>query len=255
MELFTPANQPPVFQFESLRIFPELYHAVFTRQGGVSKAPWDSLNIAFGATDADANVRRNRQRLARATGLASHRYLHQVHGHAVHVVDTTNINSAKAPVLQADALITRNRDVGLVIQVADCQAVLLYDPVQKAVANIHAGWRGSVADIIGHTIRTMQRTCRSRPTDLHAAIGPSLGPCCAEFVNYRTEMPEAFWPYADTRRHLDFQQISTHQLQAAGVPRQQIECSRVCTVCTEEWFFSYRRDRVTGRNGIVIGLR
>ncbi len=94
-----------------------------------------------------------------------------------------------------DAMITDAPGQSLVIQTADCQAVLIYDPVRKAVANIHSGWRGSIQNIIGLTVQAMIKEFDSDPKNLLAGIGPSLGPCCAEFIHYRTEIPKAFWSY------------------------------------------------------------
>jgi len=140
------------------------------------------------------------------------------------------------------------------VQQADCQAVMLFDPVRKVVANAHSGWRGSVANIIAKTIDLMKRDFNTLPADLYAVISPSLGPCCAEFINYRRELPGHFHAYQVRPNYFDFWAISTDQLKESGVPAENIANSRICTVCDDR-FFSYRRNRMTGRFASVIGLK
>jgi YfiH family protein len=153
-----------------------------------------------------------------------------------------------------DALLTNEPGIGLLVQHADCQAVMLHDPRQQAVANIHAGWRGSVLDIIAKTIHEMQKQFGTDPADLRAGVSPSLGPCCAEFVNYRQELPPELHPYQGSENHFDFWAVSRDQLQACGVQKENIAVAGICTRCNEN-YFSYRRQKQTGRCGSVIGLR
>jgi copper oxidase (laccase) domain-containing protein len=132
----------------------------------------------------------------------------------------------------------------------------LYDPVRRVVANVHSGWRGSVADIAGKTVAVMKNGFGCRGGDMVAAIAPSLGPCCAEFVNYRDEIPEHFWTYRDTKNHFDFWSISCDQLTAAGLRPENIHSGGMCTRCGTDYFYSYRGEaRNTGRFAAVIGLR
>lgn len=224
---------------------------VSVRCGGVSPAPYDSLNLSFGVGDADENVRENRQRLKAALGVPVLASARQVHGDAVWVIDRPLPQDTE--LAGYDALVTNQPGIGLLIQQADCQAVLLHDPVRNVVAAIHAGWRGSVANTIGKTIRTMTERFGTTPGDLVAGISPSLGPCCAEFVNYRTELPESFHGYQVTPNHFDFWAISRNQLHDSGVRQENIEMARICTKCSPD-YFSFRRERVTGRFGSVIML-
>ena len=139
---------------------------------------------------------------------------------------------------------------------ADCQAILLYDPVRRVVANVHSGWRGSVSDIAGKTVAAMENRFGCRGRNLVAAIAPSLGPCCAEFRNYREEIPESFWRYKDGAEHFDFWKISRDQLAAAGLTPDNIHAGGLCTRCRTDLFYSYRGEaRQTGRFAAVIGLR
>ncbi len=240
-------------RFAHLAAFDGLCHGVFGRRGGVSEGPFASLNVAFGCGDLPENVVRNRARIARWSGLREAVYLNQVHGDTVRVV-TRDTAAGHAPAT-ADAVVTDVRGRLLVIQVADCQAVLLFDPRRRVVANVHSGWRGSVRNILGKTVEVMVGRFGCRADDLRAAIAPSLGPCCAEFVHYRRELPREFWPYRDQHRRFDFWAISRDQLTAAGMRPGFIVNSGICTRCRSEAYYSYRAGHRTGRFAVVIGLK
>ncbi|MDY0223311.1 MAG: polyphenol oxidase family protein, partial [Desulfobacterium sp.] len=142
----------------------------------------------------------------------------------------------------------------LVIQVADCQPVLLLDPVKKVVANIHSGWRGSIQNIIGRSVDAMVDNFGSDPQTILAGIGPSLGPCCSEFVNYTREIPEHLWIYKDEKEHFNFWRISADQLTERGLKPENITLAGICTRCAADTFFSYRDNNTTGRFAAVIKL-
>jgi len=182
--------------------------------------------------------------------------MRQVHGRKVHLVGKDDVQTGvEIGLPTADALITATPDQLLVVQVADCQPVLLFDYRRHIVACVHSGWRGSVIDILGQTVATMVATFNCRPADILAGIGPSLGPCCAEFRNYQTEIPRQFWPYKNDRHYFDFWAISVDQLCNAGLQKENVEVARVCTRCHFKRYFSYRAEKVTGRFAAVIGLK
>lgn len=240
------------YQFPHLSRFDGLRHGIFSRHGGVSKTPFDSLNISNGLGDEDHHVIENRLRIARFFQGQTIVYVHQNHGTTIAEIKEGH---EAVPVIEADATMTTSKHYALAIQTADCQAVLVYDPVQKAVANIHNGWRGSVGNIIGKTIGQMQARYTSRPQDLWAGLGPSLGPCCAEFVNYKKELPYWMWKYQKGHHYFDFWQISRDQLTAAGVLASKISVSGQCTRCQCDTYYSYRGEKTTGRFASVVGLR
>jgi polyphenol oxidase len=157
--------------------------------------------------------------------------------------------------LNGDAIVTDLPHKNLVIQVADCQAVLLYDPIRHVVGNVHSGWRGSLQDVIGKTVRVMKKHFMSNPEDIVAGIGPSLGPCCAEFVNYPIEIPEKFWKYKIRENYFNFWSLSRDQMKSEGLLDENIETSEICTKCRRDLFFSYRGEQVTGRFSAVVGLK
>jgi hypothetical protein len=234
-------------------------HAVFTRHGGVSEPPYGSLNVALTNGDRPSAVAENLRRVREAAGFGRLVSCRQVHGTDVVLVDEKTLAAAGSdrPVLHlpatADILVTRLTDIGLLIKVADCQPVFLADPETGVAANVHCGWRGSVRNVIGRTVRYLVERCGCRPESLRAAVGPSLGPCCAEFRNYQEELPESFYKYQARPTYFDFWAISRDQLQAAGVLEENVEIAGRCTVCESGTFFSYRAERNTGRNAAVIG--
>jgi len=230
-------------------------YGLFNRYGGVSGGAFQSLNVGLGVGDSEAAVLANRQLVRAHLGADYLLSARQVHGDRVYLLQeepTTDLE-----VDGYDALITRQTGVGLVIQHADCQAVLLYDPVQQAIGAVHSGWRGSVVNLIGTTIAAMTKMFATDPADLQVIISPSLGPCCAEFVNYAEELPPSFMEFMDDRKHFNFWEISKQQLLACGVDESSIVLPKVCTSCSTD-YFSYRRacreGTVTGRNCSVIVL-
>ncbi len=245
-------------QFPNLEPFTAIHHAIFTRRGGYSQAAFRSLNISFGIGDKHIYVQKNRDLIARCLESERLVFIRQVHGNDVLVFK--NGESANDAVLnsetprKADALVTDITGLSLVIQVADCQPVLLYDPVRNIIANVHSGWRGSALNILRRVVKIMEQRFGSQAKNMVAGIGPSLGPCCAEFVNYRKELPQSFWKYRTDHNHFDFWEISKSQLIKAGVEETNISLSQICTRCNLDQFYSYRGEKVTGRFAIVISL-
>ncbi len=243
----------PCYRSPLLAAFPELVHGFFTRQGGVSAGPYHSLNLSFAVGDDPEAVAHNRRRVQQALKLDHLTGATQVHGHRYALV-TGNPQSAEE-VPEVDILITAEPGAGLLIKQADCQAVLLYDPGRRVAANVHCGWRGQVQNILGQAVSRLSELFGSRPQDLRAAIGPGLGPCCAEFRHFRRELPPEFWPYQDRPHYFDLWRLSRDQLTAAGLQPDHIDLAALCTRCRAREFYSYRRDGVTGRQAAVIALK
>jgi YfiH family protein len=250
-------NGASYYQFENLVQFAEIRHGIFTRHFGSSPAPFESLNVSFGLGDANVHVRENRVIVARAMGCTDLVSARQVHGNQVLVLNSQkhNVDDGQEQVLGAgDAMVTDVAGKYLMIQLADCQSILLYDATRRIVANIHSGWRGSVSNIAGQTVGVMTRRFQSDPAHIMAGIGPSLGPCCAEFIHYKKELPEILWPYKLSNDYFDFWAISRDQLCKAGLLAENIEIAGICTRCHTSLFFSYRGEGQTGRFASVIGL-
>ena len=244
----------PCYRSPLLAAFPELAHGFFTRQGGVSPEPYNRLNLSFTVGDQAPAVVQNRTLVQQAMGLTALVSATQVHGCRESLITAANA-APYEEIPDADILLTGQPGLGLLIKQADCQAVMLYDPVRRVAANVHGGWRGQVRNILREAVARLRETCGSRPEDLLAAIGPSLGPCCAEFRNFRQEFPPELWTYQVRPTYFDLWDLSRDQLTAAGLNPWQIDIAGLCTHCRREEFFSYRRDRLTGRQGAVIALR
>jgi YfiH family protein len=259
MEHAISSENPPRLTFRNLSGVPGLFHGVYTRHGGVSAPPYDSLNVAGNNGDSPGAVRENLTRIQGAAGVEWLVSSRQVHGDALNFIDEASAEKleARPPTLvepPADALATDLSGLGLLIKIADCQSILLVDPPSRIIANIHSGWRGSVMDIAGRTIGRLERFGLKPATTL-AAVSPSLGPCCAEFVNYQKEIPENFWPFRVGPLHFDFWAITRSQLLAAGLCEENIEFAAKCTVCGKSDFFSYRGQGETGRMASIIGWK
>jgi len=241
----------PCFQFPHFFGLPGLRHGIFTRKGGVSHGPFESLNIGLGIGDTPEHVKQNRRLIAQCMSADSLIFSKQVHGASVLKIGNDH---TPATSLVGDAMITASPGKFLAIQVADCQPVLLFDPVRRVIAAVHSGWRGSVQNVIGCTISAMVDVFGCHPQNILAGIGPSLGPCCGEFVHYRKELPDHFWMFKDDADRFDFWAISREQLKAHGVPDKNIHTSRLCTKCRTDLFFSYRGEKTTGRFTAVVGM-
>ena len=168
---------------------PEVVHGFFTRQGGVSPGAYHSLNVSLAVGDRREAVAENLRRMRQALGLAGLAGAAQVHGGRAAVITSAD-QAREEDIPEVDILVTTVPGLGLLIKQADCQAVMFYDPVNRVVANVHCGWRGQVHNILGETVRLLQARFGTRPADLYAAVGPSLGPCCAEF----TKLPPGISP-------------------------------------------------------------
>lgn len=247
---FSRAGEGPAYGHFPALASDSLVHGVFGRQGGASIAPYHSLNLSFGVGDDPAAVLANRALLKQALGLTTLVSARQVHGERI--LRITAEPEADFEAEGYDALITNCR-TGLMIQQADCQAVILHDPDGPALGLAHVGWRGSVAGILGATVRAMREAFGSDPVRLRAGISPALGHCCAEFINYRRELPAWMHEFQVRPDHFDFPAISSRQLAEAGLRPERISQAGLCTRCSPD-YFSYRRDRVTGRFATVAAL-
>lgn len=271
-----------------------LVHGFSTRPGGTSVLPVRAphlaqsraqklLNLGFTDWDSQANVDKNRLRLLAALSARKMQLvtLRQIHSDIAHVI------SAPQTPLQGDALITATPSLLLAIQTADCIPILLIDPRHRAIAAIHAGWRGTLARIAAKTVGRMQMEFSTRPQDLIAAIGPGISQCCyevgpdvvkefaAKFPDARnwfegpfdqlasgedpnplpwlTMMPPGHQP-PPLRCMLDLKEANSAILEEAGISAKNIFVTDLCTSCRTDLFFSYRREHPTGRMLSVIGI-
>lgn len=231
--------------------------AVSTRRGGVSPAPWDSLNLGRSVGDDEARVDANRDRLLASLGASAIQLvrIHQVHGGDILDADAPSWPDTDAgPRPHADGTITARRDRLLVITIADCAPVFVTHGASGTLAAVHAGWRGTVAGIAARAVRRVAEGAGVRPADVRAAVGPSIGPCCFEVgAEVVAALPTCEVPQAGGgRSHVNLWQANRDQLRAAGVLAENIDVAGLCTMCRRDLFFSHRRD--AGRTGRMIAL-
>lgn len=247
------------YRFQGLDDSDGLIHAVLTRIGGVSRAPYATLNLSDAVGDDPVAVRENHQRALGPLGWDRGQVVSpwQVHGAGVAVVEWEH-RGAVPP--QSDAVVTAVPGVPLMMRFGDCTPILLFDPWRRAVGLAHAGWRGVVAGVAAATIETMTQRLGSTPAEIWAGIGPTIGPCCYEVgTDVARDIASACPPSAgvlqvvDGHVHADLPAAVESQLRAAGV--QRVEQAAVCTACRVDEFFSHRAEAGrTGRFGVVIGL-
>jgi len=248
------AREVPFFDFPALSTYSELAHFFFTRHGGVSDSAFRSLNVSFSTGDNAKHVETNLSIIREVTGAMSLRFLNQVHGRDILILRATTLQDDGEP-CTADAVITDVPGIALLVKQADCQAVILYDPFRKVVANVHCGWRGNVHGLLRDVIAAMKAEFGCEPSQLRAAIGPSLGPCCAEFVTHREIFPDSFMPFMIRENYFDLWAISRYQLVHSGLKETHIESADWCTCCRTDLFYSYRAEGRTGRFATVVMLK
>lgn len=233
-----------------------------TRNGGVSRPPYNSLNLGFNTDDAKYNVEGNRSSLTRAFELQPHLLLtvKQVHGSDILLLDQPNPDLSHFLTVEADAIVTDQPGIMIGILTADCFPVVVHDAQRRAAAAIHVGWRGAASGIIGKAISAMTVNFGSRPEDLQVAVGPGIGA-----HSYQVDRPvrDAFREGAGNwdliarevelgKWNLDLKKSCLLQLEQAGVPAASVEAAEECTCCRRELFFSYRRDE--GQTGRQLGF-
>lgn len=262
-------DQISYYSFESLSDNGCIKQAVFTREGGSSRAPYDTLNLSLSVPDSRSAVYANRAKAYATHGRSNDRLVHAhlVHGSEAALVTSADYGRYVGPV---DALLTNEAGCGLTMNFADCAPIMLYDPTHKAIGLGHAGWKGAVKDLPGSMVRAMQRAYGSDPAELLAGVGPCIGPCCYEVGEPVISAVRESFEEGDTllaapagerqkangpgRPHFDLPEANWRRLEAAGV--RHIERSGMCTACRTDLFFSHRAEKGrTGRFGAILMLR
>ena len=268
-----------------------MVHGFSTRPGGASELNGRRvLNLGFTEWDARERVAENRAKFYGAIGADRMQVitLRQIHSDVAHRVDESNAGAFAESPFQGDALFTREPGILLGVQTADCLPIFLVDTKLRAIGAIHSGWRGTVRRIAAKTLGRMQMEFGTRPEDVIAALGPGIGGCCYEVGSDVAREFQAQFPLARDWFDGPFDAIASgendpnwlpwltmrppgHSLPApnanldliaanrailvdAGVPALQISDSGFCTACRTDLFFSYRRERATGRMIAAIGI-
>ncbi len=238
-----------------------LYHAIFTRRGGFSPSPWHSLNFGASVGDVLTRVARNRITALDSLNLQPDSVFDVYQVHSTDVIVTDEAISPDEPHQKADAIITNQPKVTLMMRFADCVPILLFDPVKRVIGIVHSGWIGTVGKIAKNAIVIMVDRYDSSPEDIIAGIGPSIGPDHylirkdVEDRVYRSfgDKADLFINRNDGRSSFDLWNANKFILMDAGL--RKIEIAEICTCCNLDDWYSHRGERgMTGRFGAILGL-
>lgn len=242
-------------------------HGFSTRLGGVSPAPWDALNLGPGRGDAPENIQENYRRFFAALGADPARAVlsKQVHRDGVRVCTAGDAGKglARERDYDADALVTGEPGLPLVVFSADCGILLLHDPVTGCAGAVHAGWRGCAVGIVEKTVRELGRVYGARPEDIRCAVGPCIGRCCFETdgdvpAAMRAALGAEAEPHLTWRApkwHVDLAGLNRAWLLRAGVAPDHIDTCGLCTACRPDLFWSHRKmGQARGAQVAVIAL-
>lgn len=250
-------------RYYSFEIFPDaVAQAVFTRRGGVSPAPWASLNLGGSVGDDSAHVVENRTRVFNAMKRRADS-IHDVwlvHGTEIIYADAPRPLSEPSP--RADILFTDNPAVTLFMRFGDCVPILLHDPIKNVIGIAHAGWMGTLRGVVGAAVEGMKSHYGSDPKNIVAGVGPSIGADHYQvgadvIAQFAEKFPQDINQITQTRNdgvYLDLWKSNELQLKNAGV--EQVQVSGVCTACNLDDWFSHRAEKgKTGRFGALMALK
>ena len=233
----------PFYRFRNLSAYPELMHFV---SSGVK-------NIGFSDRENPEIIQHNRRSLAEAAGFEVER-----------LITARQVHSATVRIVTAEEAGRGALDREMVLS-ADCVPVLLFEPEKRVVAAVHAGWRGTAANIVVETVRVMQENFGCDPQRVVAAIGPSIGKCCFEVGEEVARVFQQLFPGNQAivglgkqpgKYQVDLWEANRKELLACGVKNENIEVAGMCSVCHPDLFFSYRREgEKAGRFGAGIGMK
>lgn len=262
-----------------IREYPYMTAGFSSRLGGVSQGAYEGLNCGLHVDDATGSVVENRRRLAAAVQVpfGDCVYAEQVHGKDIQLVTRkqrgAGIDSRETALQAKDGFVTNEQGVMLHALFADCVPLFFFDPVRRAVGLAHAGWKGSVLQIAGAAVETMSAAYGTKPRELRAAIGPSIGACCYEVdgnvigrvdavlaelgIRGGGDGADAVYKLRpDGKAMLSLQQLNRQIMIKAGILPSHIEISGLCTSCRTDLFYSHRKEGgATGRMAAWIGLR
>jgi polyphenol oxidase len=236
----------PFLHFKHLSKFTNLKHAITTRKSG---------NIAFHVNDKLANVEQNHTQLSHDIGYDKERlvYMNQVHGSNVEI-----INEVPTSVPTCDAMLTNKKNIPLMVMVADCIPLIVYDPTQKVIGVIHAGRAGLIDEVILRTIESMEREYNSKSEEILVGVGPSITAMCYEIgSDLATHLMTHYGDFIfrkEDKYYFDAPSLAYDQLRIAGVHVDHIEHFNICNHCHTNEFYSYRQDNSTGRFAAFITL-
>jgi YfiH family protein len=237
---------------------------VTDRWGGSSKVPYAELNMGMSVGDCVDDVLYNRLLIARHTSLPLNRFVFasQVHGDHIAVIEESDLSEDSYSVIKkTDGLISKARNIALIVLAADCVPVFLYDRVKGVVGAFHAGWRGLCNQIVLKGLQMMTEQFGCQTDDITSFIGPSIGQCCYEVKSKVLEKVKNNVPTYEKaiktqegKSFLDLKKGIKLQLLSKGLIDSNITVSKDCTKCNTDIYFSYRAEQETGRFCAGIAL-
>ncbi len=259
-------NEMHFFQFEIFSKFSfEINHFISTRKGGVSKFPFDSLNLGLGVEDEKTCVLENRKRLSAAVEIPLENFVIPNQVHSNNVLEINELHRGKGvwqreeSIRCTDSFVTNIPEICLTAFAADCVSLLFFDFEKKVIATAHAGWRGTVNKISHSTIEEMVTKYGCKPENILVGIGPSIGPCCYEigqdvefevkknFTNFDELLTENF---VTKKKHFNLWKANFASLLEKGILEKNIETAEMCTLCRKDLFFSSRSNE--GKTGRIL---
>ncbi|MBU9714842.1 peptidoglycan editing factor PgeF [Evansella tamaricis] len=253
-------------------LLPDLTVGFTTKNGGISEKPFTSLNVGLHVNDESSQVLENRQRIGDLLSFTPANWVcgEQIHENRIEEITAEDAGRGvfdyESSITGTDGLYTKEPNILLASFYADCVPLFFLEPKKKLLGVAHAGWKGTVKDIAGEMVRLWQEKEGIHPRDIHAAIGPSIGPCCyvvddyvIQFVNevLGKSGENLVYNEVDTGQYsLDLKALNRFLMEAAGIQQENIVQSKYCTSCETSLFFSHRRDKgKTGRLMSFIGRK
>lgn len=239
--------------YELFEGFSEIDAWTTTRGPGCKKSDFDPylhLNLSYEVGDSEEAVTKNREEVRKSSLPGCWIELKQVHGNDVFWIEAKQIEQKTNSLVlgNADALLTREKGLRLIIKHADCQGALFYDPIQHVIGALHAGWRGLTLGLYSKVIQEMIQA-GSSPGNIYVAISPSLQACCSEFKHWKKELGQASKRFMTANLGssmgpcFDLLKMAACEMEELGILSDHIQISPLCTCCESDRFFSYRRYR------------
>ncbi len=248
--------------FPKLAAQKDVIHAFSTRVGGVSEGIFSSMNLSFTRGDKEEHVRENYRRIANAIGIDETKlvFSDQVHKTVIHVATREDMGKGivkQRELKEIDGLVTNEPNIPMVTFYADCVPLLFYDPVEHVAGMAHSGWRGTVAKIGEKMVKTMNSLYGTKPENIIAAIGPSICKDCYEISEdvalefervFKKEQVDTFLEAKENHKYqLDLWKVNEYILTEAGIKREHLDITNLCTCCNSDLLFSHRGNK--GKRG------
>ncbi len=257
---FHHANELTYYTLDLFEI-PGIVHGFYTRRGGVSPAPWASLNLGGTVGDVRENIVENRRRIFESVGRPVESIFDVWQVHSADVICSSIPRPLDSDPVKADVILTDRPEITLFMRFADCVPIFLHDPVKKVIGIVHAGWQGTVKKACKAAVEAMQDRYQSNPADILAGIGPSIGPHHYQVgPDVIQQVQDAFGVDAsglldgsNGNTHLDLWEANRLVLAQSGV--RNIQVAGVCTACHIEDWYSHREEHgKAGRFGALIAM-